>query len=291
MADNQYIEWLKETKKLSDTTVDHYRRGYNRFEKHPFTQQGLDEYFAIPNNNNSQTRAMIKSLLQFLGQEDAFKMPPKPTGKKKQKIVRQLSVDQIKSIRHQAYNKSKIIGFMFDFLYYGALRRSEVSKIRINSFGWSEWFKDPTKACELKIELGKGNKDRMVLIPAHVIKDFADFYMDAKKIKPDHLEDLIIALNTTSTMVFVLRSGKIFDGWHIWKEIKRLSKDAIGMEIRPHELRHARATELEDLGHGVRTIQHYLGHSSPAITEIYLHTSEKRSLGKIKDQMALSKDL
>jgi len=286
MADNPYYIWLKEIKKLADRTRFEYERYYKLFEIHPFNQQGIDDFFAIPKRNNSMSRAMLKSLLEFLGQVDAFKLPPAPTGKKRQTIVRQISMDQIKAIRHQAYNKNKIIGFMFDFLYYGALRRSEISKIRINSFNWSEWFKDPSKACELKIELGKGNKDRMVLIPATVIKDFADFYMDAKKIKPDHIEDLIIALNTTSTMVFVLKSGKSFDGWHIWKEVKRLSKDAIGMEIRPHELRHARATELEDLGHGVRTIQHYLGHSSPAITEIYLHTSEKRSLEKIKDQMA-----
>jgi len=288
METNQYIEWLR-SKKLSDTTLYRYGLMYQRFEKYPFTQQGVDDFFTAV--NNSVSRAFIISLLEFLEMQDNFKLPPKPTGKKKQKIVRHLSVDQIHAISDEAYNKSKIIGFMFDFIYYGALRRSEVRKIRINSFGWSEWFKDPSKAIELKIELAKGNKDRMVLIPAPVIKSFLDFYMDQKKIKPDHLEDLITSLNVTPTIVFMRNTGRAMDGWHIWKLIKDLSKKAIGIEIRPHELRHARATELEDKGHNIRTIQHYLGHSSPNITEIYLHTSEKKSLGKIKDQMALSKDL
>jgi len=290
METNQYMEWLK-GKKLSESTTYLYGLYYKRFEKHPFTQQGMDDFFATPKVNNSVSRAFIKSLLEFLGMEDAFKLPPKPTGKIKKKIVRQLSVDQIQAIRDEAYKKSKIVGFMFDFIYYGALRRSEVCKIKINSFGWSEWFNDPTQACELKIELAKGNKDRMVLIPAHVIKSFADFYMEAKKIKPDHLEDLIITLNNTPNIIFMRKTGKAMDGWNIWKMIKALSYKAIGLEIRPHELRHARATELEDKGHNIRTIQHYLGHSSPTITEVYLHTSEKRSLSKIKDQMATIKDL
>jgi len=286
MTANPYTNWLKETKKLSDHTIYLYERHYKRFNVHPFTQQGINDYFAIPKVNNSISRAFIKSLLQFLDMEDLFKLPPKPTGKKKKKIIRNLSQAQIGALRKEAYHTSKMNGYLFDFIYYGALRRSEVCRIMVNSFNWSEWFNDPKQACELKIELGKGNKDRIVLIPAHVTKAFLEFYMDLQKIKPDHVEDLIILLNNTSLMLFRLKSRKIMDGWHVWNLIKRLSFKAIGIKIRPHELRHARATELENKGHNIRTIQHYLGHSSPAITEVYLHTSEKKSISKIKEQMA-----
>lgn len=287
---NQYFEWLK-AKKLSEATRYLYQRYYKRFEKYPFTQAGIDDFFSKPKINNSISRAFIKSLLEFLGMEDQFKLPPKQTGKRKKKIVRDLSQAQIKAIRDQAYYKSKITGFLFDFIYYGALRRSEVCKIKINSFGWSDWFANPQDPCELKIELAKGNKDRVVLIPAHVIKDFVDYYMDAMNIHPHHLDDLIVTLNNTDSMIFVRKNGQIMSGWHIWKMIKALSDKAIGMEIRPHELRHARATELEGKGHNIRTIQHYLGHSSPQITEVYLHTSEKKSLSKIKEEMRSSKGL
>ena len=285
MENNPYFEWLK-AKKLSNNTQYLYGRYYQRFEKYPFTQDGIDKFFAKPKINNSISRAFLKSLLEFLGKENDFKLPPKPTGKKKKKIVRDLSQKQIQQIRDVAYSKSKIHGFLFDFIYYGALRRSEVCKIRVCSFNWSLWFDDPTKACELKIELAKGNKDRVVLIPANVVKDFAEFYMKRMHINPNHLSDLITTLNNTTDQIFVQKSGAGLSGWRVWKMIKQLSQKAIGIEIRPHELRHARATELEDKGHSIRTIQHYLGHSSPQITEVYLHTSEKHSLSKIKEEMA-----
>ena len=286
---NPYFDFLKQ-KQLSPNTQYLYQSYYRRFKPYPFTQQGINDFFAKPKINNSISRAFLNSLLEFLGMEDQFKLPPKPTGKKKKKIVRDLSQAQIQAIRDEAY-KNKIIGFMFDFLYYGALRRSEVCNMRVNSFNWDLWFENPKDPCELKLEMAKGNKDRIVLIPAHVIKDFVDFYMDKANIHPLHLKDLITQLDNTSNLIFMVKSGDKLKGIKVWRIIKKISKQAIGIEIRPHELRHARATELENAGHSIRTIQHYLGHSSPQITEVYLHTNTKHSLSKIKDQMRSSKDL
>lgn len=283
--DNPYIAWLIGQKKLSDNTVYLYWRYYQRFEKHPFTQAGIDQFFAEKKVNNSISRAFMKSLLEFLGMEDQFQLPPKPTGKKKKKIVRDISPKQIQKIRDHAYSKNKILGFMFDFIYYGALRRSEVCKIKVCSFNWDLWFEDPTKHCELKLEQAKGNKDRVVLIPANVIKSFLDFYMETMHIKPTNLSDLIQTLDNTIKPIFTQRNGGQLSGWKVWQIIKKLSGEALDLEIRPHELRHARATELENKGMSIRTIQHYLGHSSPQITEVYLHTSEKHSLSKIKEAM------
>jgi len=287
---NPYFDYLKQ-KQLSDNTQYLYQSYYRRFKPYPFTQQGIDDFFSKPKINNSISRAFLNSLLEFLGMEDQFKLPPKPTGKNKKKIVRDLSQAQIQAIRDEAYKDNKIRGFMFDFLYYGAMRRSEVCNIKINSFNWDLWFENPEDACELKLEMGKGNRDRMVLIPAHVIKDFVDFYMDKANIHPNKISDLVTQLNNTTNHVFMVKSGDKLKGIKIWRIIKKLSKLAIGIEIRPHELRHARATELENLGHNIRTIQHYLGHSSPQITEVYLHTNTKHSLSKIKDQMRQTKGL
>jgi len=60
------------------------------------------------------------------------------------------------------------------------------------------------------------------------------------------------------------------------------AEKSIGRSIRTHEIRHARATYLEDHGAGVRDIQKYLGHGDLKTTEIYLHTDEARSLDRIK---------
>lgn len=289
MENNPYIQYLQ-AKKLSKNTIYLYSTFYKRFENYPFTQEGINNFFSNKKTNNTISRAFMKSLLEFLGLEDQFILPPKPTGKKKKRIIRNLTQQQINQIRNLAYNESLTKGFLFDFLYYGALRRSEISKLRVNSLNWSLWFEDPTKPCEIKIELGKGNKDRIVLIPAKVIKHFLEFYMDQQHIKPDNLFDFGSTLNNTGKPIFMQQNGLALKGWTIWKIIKKVSYKAIQIEVRPHELRHARATELEKRGLNIRTIQHYLGHSTPQITEIYLHTPEKNSLSKVKEIM-ITKDL
>lgn len=281
---NPYVAWLI-AKKLSNNTVYLYWRYYDRFSKYDFSQQGIDEFFANKKINNSISRAFIKSLLEFLEMSDRFKLPPKPIGKKKKRIIRKLTGDQIKNIRRVAYDEKNIFGFLFDFIYYGALRRSEVSKIMINSLNWGVWFDDINKPCEMIIRLGKGNKDRIVLIPSNVVSNFLEFYMKKENINPTDMRGFVSTLSNTSKPIFMKRDGSALNGWKVWKVIKKLSDKAIGIEIRPHEIRHARATHLERKGMSIRSIQHYLGHSTPQITETYLHTTTKQSLKKVKEFM------
>jgi len=278
---NPYTNYLI-AKGLSERTIYRYMNFYKRFEKYPFTQQGIDEFFSNKKRNDYVSRAFMKSLLQFLEMEDQFKMPPKITGAKRKKIIRPISQHQITDIRKESYKKSKMGGFLFDLLYYGALRVSEIGKLKINSFNWEAWFNDPSKQCELRIEMAKGKKDRIVLIPASVVKDLADFYMKKNNLKPTTLQEYAYILNNAKGGIFRQHNGKNLSGRHIWEFVKKMSSQAIGMAIRPHELRHARATELQDLGVSIRDIQHFLGHTNPQITEIYLHTTEKQSLKNIQ---------
>lgn len=281
---NPYVAWLI-AKKLSNNTVYLYWRYYDRFSKYDFSQYGIDQFFSNKKINNSISRAFIKSLLEFLDMSDKFKLPPKPIGKKKKRIIRKLTNNQIKDIRETAYHENKILGFLFDFIYYGALRRSEVSKIMINSLNWGVWADDIDKPCEMIIKLGKGNKDRIVLIPSNVVSNFLEFYMKKANINPTDMREFVSTLSNTSKPIFKKRNGSALNGWKVWKVIKRLSNKAIGIEIRPHEIRHARATYLERSGMSIRSIQHYLGHSTPQITETYLHTTTKQSLKKVKEFM------
>jgi len=285
---NPYTNYLI-AKGLSERTIYRYMNFYKRFEKYPFTQQGIDDFFSNRKRNDYVSRAFMRSLLEFLEMEDQFKMPPKQTGAKKKRIIRPISQNQIKEIRRECYKKSKMMGFLFDLLYYGALRVSEIAKLKFNSFNWEAWFNDPSKQCELKLEMAKGNKDRVVLIPASVVKDLADFYMKKNNLKPTKLEEYSYILSKSEKAIFKQQNGKRLSGYTIWHFIKKLSSQAIGIAIRPHELRHARATELQDLGVSIRDIQHFLGHTNPQITDIYLHTTEKQSLKNI--QGILTKDL
>lgn len=281
---NPYIAWLK-SKKLSNNTIYLYKTYYDRFEKFGFSQEGIDKFFSGRKVNNSISRAFMRSLLEFLEMSNQFKLPPKPTGKKRQKIIRSFTKDQINKVRETFYSKNKIYGFLFDFVYYGALRRSEIARININSMNWGLWLEDITKPCELKIELGKGNKDRIVIIPSNVTKNFLEFYVEKNKIYPVDIDNIKASLLNNSRPIFMRSTGSALNGWKVWQIMKRMSKKAIGVEIRPHEIRHNRSTEMERGGMSIRSIQHYLGHSSPQITETYLHTTTTQSLGKVKEFM------
>ena len=163
---------------------------------------------------------------------------------------------------------------IFDLTYQGALRRFEIPTIKLNSFKWIEWLDDMDKPCHLIIQ-GKGNKQRTVLINSTCAEKIFEHY----RIKYE-LNDMekIRAFANSPSLIF----GKM-NLWYVWDVIHSGSQKAIGREIRPHELRHCRATELERMGVPIKDIKNYLGHSSIGTTEIYLHTSEKESIDNIQN--------
>jgi integrase/recombinase XerD len=89
---------------------------------------------------------------------------------------------------------------------------------------------------------------------------------------------MIVKLNSMDDLLF-----KKLSEWIVWKIVNYYSKKYLKRDIRTHEIRHARATQLEEDGASIKDIQRYLGHSSLTTTEIYLHSSESKSLEKIKE--------
>lgn len=77
-----------------------------------------------------------------------------------------------------------------------------------------------------------------------------------------------------------LKKGQVY--WR-WKQFKKKT----GVEISPHQLRHAYATILYDAGLPVKDSQLLLGHNSAEVTQnIYTHISEerqKKTFDKLKE--------
>lgn len=278
----EYYEYLKKTKGLSDVTILNYISTYYRhFVKLHLDQKNIDRFIQIK-NNNPMARGFMKSYLEFLKLDKEFDLPNVKSGRTKKRIVRDVSDVEIKKIRKVCYANNVREGVLFDLLYYGALRRAEIRTIKTNSFHWNEWFNDPDKMCKFKVT-GKGKKDRNVLVHPHAVRMILNAYLD-KGLINTHMtqEDIAIKLSSIDDPLIKMKE------WNIWRIIKERSQKTIGRDIRPHELRHVRATELKNNGASIRDIQFYLGHSNLQTTEIYLHDKESASLDRISN---ISKDL
>ncbi len=118
------------------------------------------------------------------------------------------------------------------------LRISEVINLRREDINTKEWTLRLT---------GKGSKTAVLPIP--------------NSLKP-HIK---YALK-------IEKNGRLFkySRTTLWRRIKELAR-RLGLDIKPHTLRHTCATEMLKRGVNLRVVQKVLRHSSLATTQIYTH--------------------
>lgn len=282
--DDPFLIWLRQSKGLSKTTIYNYYKYYRQFLKLGEYDNKTLNNFLQNNKNNKVVRGFLKAMLDFLkeqGYNIDFEFPDPPSGRKTERIIKSFSENQLRLVRKGCYEKSKGWGIIFDILRYGALRRIEVPTIKINSFKWSDFFDNNCeKYCELVVE-GKGKKHRPVLIPPSVISTILESLMESGLINPNmDRETIMDVLENNDNLLF----PNLYER-KVWSIVNKVSKEKIGISMRPHEIRHHRATELHNQGISIRDVQQYLGHSNPMITEIYLHTTQDRSLNNIRESI------
>ncbi len=136
-------------------------------------------------------------------------------------------------------------------LAWGAgLRVSEIIKIRPEDFDF--------QAKQLRINQGKGKKDRIVPIP--------------KGFREDHLKHIPFDFDVRALQkAFKLYAGK--SGLVAKKP-----------QIHFHSLRHGFATQCLRKGIGLRSIQMMLGHSDLSTTSIYLQLRPEEAMNEYQDK-------
>lgn len=273
----EFYKFLKKTKGLSDRTIYFYLNYHRHFRKQQLTQGNISRYIQR-NNNNSVCRGYIKAYLEFLKKDKEFELPKTKSGSSKRRMMRELTKREIKKIREMAYNTNTRDGILFDILYWGALRRAEVLSIKTNSFLWDRWFENPKHFCELKV-IGKRNKERKVLVHPKAVKEILRLYYQKGVLTPYMKpNDILDKLNSMEDDLF-----KRMTEIKVWRIVKKYSNKALNRDIRTHDIRKNRATEMAENGVPLKDIQKYLGHSGLTTTEIYLFSNEEKSLQRIKD--------
>jgi len=272
----KFIEYLYQIRQLGERTVKHYLSYYNKLNPERIDDEDYVSSFIIKHGNNSVVRGMMKNYLEM--KELPVILPKRAKGNKVKKLIRTISQKEIVKVREYLYNKNFKHGLIFDLIHQGALRRAEVPTIKIGSFKWVEWIEDVDKMCKL-IVLGKGNKERIVLIKPEIVEKLL------MKLIPNGIYGMnqIERLDQSDKLLFANRNGKPITECFIYAIIKRGTIACLGRDIRPHELRHHRATEMEKKGIQIGDIKNYLGHSRIGTTEIYLHKTGEESIDTIEE--------
>lgn len=201
---------------------------------------------------SSQNRkiATIKSFFKYLLQEQhTFKdlsiniYCPRPT----KKIPHFISVDEALSIvSYLRSEKSLTLEKIFFSLLYGAgLRISEACNVELKNIN--------QKTNTLLIK-GKGNYERVVILPTFAYQQLNEFLMLQDKSKK-----FLFGESPFSTR----------KAYQIIKDLGQ--KVGLIVPLHPHALRHSFATHLLSSGSDLRSLQDLLGHQSLQTTEKYTH--------------------
>lgn len=176
--------------------------------------------------------------------------------KREQKLPKVLSKQQVMAMIQQTMNRKHKLLLMF--LYSAGLRVSECLALK-----WTEINLDENT---IRINQGKGKKDRITLLAETTKKELFQFAVDKQNNSP---------------FIFVGRKGKLTVKSAQCIVEQAAKKARIPFSVTPHMLRHSFATHLLDQGIDIRYIQHLLGHSRLSTTQIYTHVS-KRNIAGIK---------
>jgi site-specific recombinase XerD len=278
--DERFISFLK--KDLCDNSIIDYHGYFKKLDPNITITQDIVNKFLMK-HNNSKARGMILKYIEFLeyeGHENINIKIPKIKTKRKKRIIYEITDDELNKLRDSLKSESnthnKRDWLLFELIYQGALRRFEVEGIKFDSFNWEKWLKNPESPIDLRI-IGKGDKEREVLINSEVAGFILNEIKEKHNIHEDNIKDFLCS---TSTLLF----PKIY-GRKVYRIISENTKKIMNRPIRPHELRHQKATGLYEIGVDIYDIKNYLGHSSIATTEIYVRKSEKDSLNNIREKM------
>ncbi len=190
------------------------------------------------------------------------------------------------------------MGLVIQFLYGTGVRLMEALRLRVKDVDFD--------TLEITIRQGKGDKDRMTMLPELLV---APLQAHLAKVKQLHTADLADGKGEVELpdaysrkapgagrswnwqWVFPSkllsadpRSGVIrrhhLHPESVQKAVRMAGRRAdLSKPVTPHTLRHSFATHLLQSGHDIRTVQELLGHKDVETTMIYTHVLNRGGHG------------
>jgi integrase/recombinase XerD len=150
---------------------------------------------------------------------------------------------------------------ILETLYSTGIRRAELVALKVTDLD--------TERGTLRIEQGKGKKDRMVPIGDRAIAWIEKYLCEVRP-------ELVAMAGVDDRTLFLTRNGESLTGSTVSRMVKGYVDVAqIGKSGGCHLFRHTCATLMLENGADIRYIQQLLGHKELSTTEIYTRVSIK----------------
>ena len=267
------IDFHKDDKKLSDNTLQTYRRDIQQYEKYvsdnkinylKVTEETILEYMEYLREENkkestiSRSLASIRSFYQYLIRVKKIKKDPTMTiespkiSKRTPNILTSKEVELLLDQPKDVDLKGTRDKAMLEFAYATGMRVTEMISLDI----------DDVKLDEGYVVCRGRSKSRNIPLGSMSLKALKEYIDDARPylIRDESEEALFVNVNGTR----LTRQG-------FWKIVKYYKEQAhIEKDITPHVLRHSFATHLLQNGADLKAIQTMLGHSDISSTQVYM---------------------
>ena len=275
---NNFLEFIKEDKKLSENTLQSYRRDIVQFEDYlnenklnyqKVTEEDMKKYFShlqqIGKKTSTISRniASIRSFYQFLVRNKKLRKDPtekiqSPKVEKKAPSI--LTSSEIELLLEQPKNidlKGIRDKAMLEFAYATGMRVTEIISLDIDDVN----LKDGLVTCK------SGSRQRNIPLGSLSLKALADYIENSRP---------ILIKDEKVTALFVNTNGRRLTRQGFWKIVKYYKEQAhITKDITPHVLRHSFATHLLQNGADLKSIQTMLGHSDISSTQVYMQFQDE----------------
>ena len=268
-----FLEFLENDKKLSNNTLQSYRRDIVQFQEYLdnerilYTKLGAQEIkdyieylkkIGKKTSTISRNLASIRSFYQYQLRVKKVKKDPTDgmqSPKIEKKVPSILSSAEVELLLEQPKDvdlKGTRDKAMLEFAYATGMRVTEIISLNIDDVN----FEDSYVSCS------NGVKKRNIPLGTISIKALEEYVNTARP---------VMIKKEDEKALFVNVNGKRLTRQGFWKIIKYYKEQAhITKDITPHVLRHSFATHLLQNGADLKSIQMMLGHSDISSTQVYM---------------------
>jgi len=275
---NGFLEFLQNDKKVSDNTLQSYRRDIVQYAKYvsgnklnysKITENNIKEYIDYlqeigkKTSTISRSIASIRSFYQYLVRTKKVKKNPteniqSPKIEKKAPSI--LTSKEIELLLEQPKDvdlKGTRDKAMLEFAYATGMRVTEIISLNISDVDLDAGY----------VICKTGSKTRNIPLGTMSLKALKEYVLEARP---------VIIKSEDEKALFVNINGKRLTRQGFWKIVKYYKEQAhITKDITPHVLRHSFATHLLQNGADLKAIQTMLGHSDISSTQVYMQFQDE----------------